>query len=654
MGAPRPGGRWSSARASGRPRGPGWRPGGPPARSRSGWPASNGSRLAPGGWTLRLRATDAAGNAGEDRDFFYAIDARGLKAGYPRTLGTSGEASPALADLDGDGASEIVLATADGLVRVYSGRTAQDAARAGRRRWAPPPARRPRRGGSGRCAAASSAPRPSATSSGDRRPEVVAAGCDGRIYAWDRRGRPAARLPLPDRPARRRRRRGASTRAIYASPAARRPGPATAGSTSSSARPTSGSTRYAATAGRCPAGRCSRATASDRAKILSSPAIGDLDGDGSPDVVEGTAEAYGSTPSTDRPRLRVSSDAASCCPAGRSSPRRWPPTRSRSPARACPTRRCWPTSTATARRGRGGGVHRPARALRRRRDPDGRRGRDRGALPGTGRGASSPANAPAVLALGANAAFGAPAPGGPLRFFGGRRRLPPGHGAAVARLAHGPFEHLLGGWDAASGSWLAAFPRPMEGWQILSAPTVADVDGDGRSEVLAGWSGNVLHAFREDGSEPAGWPKQTRAAGCSPPPRWATSTATACPRWSRSPATAGCSSGTRRRRRAGTSGRPSATTPATRAATAEIERRDSAGFPARRSHREPDPGETALPSVEPSSDSGELTLPRPGALGVPPQSFRQAAATPPALRPPGVRIAAAIPPEFAHPPDRPR
>ena len=34
--------------ASGRPRGPGWRPGGPPARSRSGWPASNGSRLARG------------------------------------------------------------------------------------------------------------------------------------------------------------------------------------------------------------------------------------------------------------------------------------------------------------------------------------------------------------------------------------------------------------------------------------------------------------------------------------------------------------------------------------------------------------------------------------------------------------------------------
>jgi hypothetical protein len=72
-----------------------------------------------------------------------------------------------------------------------------------------------------------------------------------------------------------------------------------------------------------------------------------------------------------------------------------------------------------------------------------------------------------------------------------------------------PFEHLLGGWDAGSGDWLQGFPVPMEGWTIIAGPTVADVDGDGRAEALAGSSGNLLHAFREDGGEPAGWPKQT-------------------------------------------------------------------------------------------------------------------------------------------------
>ena len=49
----------------------------------------------------------------------------------------------------------------------------------------------------------------------------------------------------------------------------------------------------------------------------------------------------------------------------------------------------------------------------------------------------------------------------------------------------------------------------MEGWTILEAPAIADVDGDGRSEVIAGSSGYLLHAFREDGTEPAGWPKNT-------------------------------------------------------------------------------------------------------------------------------------------------
>ena len=35
------------------------------------------------------------------------------------------------------------------------------------------------------------------------------------------------------------------------------------------------------------------------------------------------------------------------------------------------------------------------------------------------------------------------------------------------------------------------------------------MDGDGAAEVLAGTSGLYLHAFREDGSEPNGWPKNT-------------------------------------------------------------------------------------------------------------------------------------------------
>ena len=124
----------------------------------------------------------------------------------------------------------------------------------------------------------------------------------------------------------------------------------------------------------------------------------------------------------------------------------------------------------------------------------------------TGRGGASDSSAPGVLALGANAAFGRTSADGPLRLFGGMVddtliAAQSSPGTAI------PFEHVLGGWDATGGSWLSAFPRTLEGWPIAAAPALADVDGDGVSEVLAGTSGNVLHAFREDGSEPAGWPK---------------------------------------------------------------------------------------------------------------------------------------------------
>jgi hypothetical protein len=126
----------------------------------------------------------------------------------------------------------------------------------------------------------------------------------------------------------------------------------------------------------------------------------------------------------------------------------------------------------------------------------------------TGRGTSSPAGAPSALALGSSYVFGRASRGAPLRLYGGMvdERLALAQGSPAKPL---PFEHLLGGWDARSGSWLPHFPIPVEGWQVTTAPVVADVDGDGRTEVVAGTSGYKLHAFREDGSEPPGWPKQT-------------------------------------------------------------------------------------------------------------------------------------------------
>jgi hypothetical protein len=81
------------------------------------------------------------------------------------------------------------------------------------------------------------------------------------------------------------------------------------------------------------------------------------------------------------------------------------------------------------------------------------------------------------------------------------------------------FDMHLGGWSGAPGDgvagptmpFLPAFPRIMEDLQFFLNPSIADIDGDGRPEVINGSAGSVVHAFNSDGAEPAGWPKD--AAG---------------------------------------------------------------------------------------------------------------------------------------------
>jgi hypothetical protein len=82
----------------------------------------------------------------------------------------------------------------------------------------------------------------------------------------------------------------------------------------------------------------------------------------------------------------------------------------------------------------------------------------------------------------------------------------------VASLRAGrvqPFDHLAMAWNGKTGKFFPAWPRVIEDWMFLTAPILADVDGDGRPEVVLGSGVGVLHAFRLDGSEPAGWPKST-------------------------------------------------------------------------------------------------------------------------------------------------
>lgn len=73
----------------------------------------------------------------------------------------------------------------------------------------------------------------------------------------------------------------------------------------------------------------------------------------------------------------------------------------------------------------------------------------------------------------------------------------------------GPGDQQLVAWSTETGDVLPAFPRRVEDLQFLSAPSIVDIDGDEIAELLVGSGGYYLHAFSGTGGEPAGWPKFT-------------------------------------------------------------------------------------------------------------------------------------------------
>jgi hypothetical protein len=69
------------------------------------------------------------------------------------------------------------------------------------------------------------------------------------------------------------------------------------------------------------------------------------------------------------------------------------------------------------------------------------------------------------------------------------------------------FDHQLSAWDTTTGYYLAGFPRVVADWQFFMNPTVVDLDDDGLPEVLNGTGGYLLDAFNYKGKQPAGFPK---------------------------------------------------------------------------------------------------------------------------------------------------
>jgi subtilase family protein/VCBS repeat protein len=470
--------------------------------------------------TLRLRVLDEASQAGEDRMTVFVHRDPDLRAGFPAALGASGESSPALADLDGDGAAEIVVATADGLVAAYradggslpgwpvftdrlssldrANRANYLGARAYRRRGL----RRAARG-----AIMGSVAVGDVTGSG--RPQVVVADLEGKVYAWDASGGRLPGFPVSTDPAfsrpQDRNEDNVLDRGVGGAPAL---GDLDGDGVLDIVVAAMDQRVYAwkgdgtPVAGWPALARDLRQDSPQGARIVSSPALGDLDGDGGLDVVVGTNEIYGRSG-------RVYAFARD----GRLR-RGWPvkvPSLSPEGPDVLPlVGQGVPSAPALADvDGDGrlevgiGAIVGPGILFR----ANGRRFVKLAGGPGDFGADSRATDGPSLFAL-TSGAFGDLDGDGGLDLVAGTAGLRAGLAAVlVARKL--PFEHHLSAWNARTGAYLPAFPVLMDDYQFFVNPAIADIDGDGLPEVISGSGGYLVHAFNHLGREPVGWPKFT-------------------------------------------------------------------------------------------------------------------------------------------------
>jgi hypothetical protein len=72
-----------------------------------------------------------------------------------------------------------------------------------------------------------------------------------------------------------------------------------------------------------------------------------------------------------------------------------------------------------------------------------------------------------------------------------------------------PYNHVVQAWNAQTGASLPSFPQAVEDFQLLSSPTVADVSDAPGKEIIVGTGMYYLRNISATGVEGTGWPKFT-------------------------------------------------------------------------------------------------------------------------------------------------
>ena len=70
-----------------------------------------------------------------------------------------------------------------------------------------------------------------------------------------------------------------------------------------------------------------------------------------------------------------------------------------------------------------------------------------------------------------------------------------------------PINNVERAFDALAGSPRPGFPSMLQGLDFLGAPIIADVTGDGATEIINAGDSSALHAYSADGAQAAGFPK---------------------------------------------------------------------------------------------------------------------------------------------------